>query len=125
MKRTSPPVTGLCDCGHAPSPHDSFTEGYGISRNGKTACYSCCAEKDRSDMDKTGRAILYLGQPKDAPAYIGNWPGSLRYSAIVHAGRHNIAGVRYDAWFTDHAGRRWHGVTYGDMTQICHCRRLA
>jgi hypothetical protein len=38
-------------------------------------------------------------------------------------GRHNIAGVRYDVWFRGPDGHVWWGVQYGDMTQICHCKR--
>lgn len=54
---------------------------------------------------------------------ITNWPGTLEFStAYMRRGYHNIAGRRYDVWFY-FAGKRWHGVQYGDNTQILHCRQ--
>lgn len=119
----------ILDCGHAPSPHSDFTTGYGQDAQGRTHCYACCAENDKASMIETGRATLYLTreQPDAAAApawYVTNWPGSLRMHAFVRKGRHNMAGKRYDVWFTGPDGKDWHGVTYGDNTQICHCRRL-
>jgi hypothetical protein len=126
------------DCGHAPSPHSSFTTGYGESRDGRRICYECCAALDRQDMLETGRATLYLcrtqavvGSGSIPPGFIRggtwkatNWPGSLSFP-ISHLteGRHNIAGKRFDAWFTGPDGNVWHGVQYGENTQILHCRR--
>jgi hypothetical protein len=53
-----------------------------------------------------------------------NWPGSLSIQVRrIKTGHHNIAGKRYDVWFT-FEGHEWHGVQYGDNTQICHCRKL-
>jgi hypothetical protein len=112
----------ILDCGHKPSPHEVFTTGYGTTRDGKKRCYACCAAADRAAMEKTGRAVLYLSKGVDGYT-VGNWPGSLKLRASVRTGRHNIAGKRYDAWFS-FGGARWHGVTYGDNTQLCHCRRL-
>lgn len=98
--------------------------GYGINRQGRKVCYQCCAEVDRAQMDKTGRAVLYLSHSSGNAGEVTNWPGTMRFSVFVKEGRHNIAGKRYDVTFKDHAGRRWHGVTYGNDTQLCHCRRL-
>ena len=110
----------LCDCGHPPSEHAEFTTGYGTDSDGKTACYACCAEKDKERMIQTGRAVLYLSNRK-----ITNWPGSLSFDVShISKGRHNIARTRYDAWFTGPDGKNWHAVQYGDMTQIAHCRRV-
>lgn len=117
----------ILDCGHPESPHGSHTTGYGVDKDGKKHCYACCAKRDRQDMIATGKACLYLvhtsaNQPQ---ARITNWPGSLEFRPYhVKTGRHNMAGKRYDAWFTGPDGKPWHGVTYGDMTQICHCRRV-
>ena len=122
----------ILDCGHPVSPHSKFTAGYGVDANGAKHCYDCCAARDRADMEATGRATLYLS-PNDNPAIGGaytapykltNWPGSLALPVWqVCKGRHNIARNRYDFWFT-FGGRDWHGVQYGDNTQIAHCRRL-
>lgn len=102
----------------------------------KPICYACCGKRDVADMIATGRATLYLTQPerfgpglrlesygRTGHAVVTNWPGTLKLTAFVRQGRHNIAGKRYDAWFTGPDGAKWHGVTYGDNTQICHCHR--
>ena len=113
------------DCGHEPSPHAEFTTGYGIMNN-KKYCYDCCAKTDREDMENSGRATLYLTK-KDVNGSISwevkNWPGSLKFKAYVKKGSHNIARTRYDAWFTVN-DKRWHGVQYGENTQIIHCKRV-
>lgn len=112
-----------------------FTTGYGII-NGKTHCYECCAEWDRENMRQTGHATLYLTYDQEPRPYyqtgfiypkngkIQNWPGTL--SIPIHSikiGRHNMAGRRFDVWFK-FEGSQWHGVQYGDNTQIAHCHRL-
>ena len=115
--------TAILDCGHAPSAHSDFTTGYGIDRDGKKHCYACCADDDRKQMQETGRITLYLSESKTGEWSVSNWPGSLRFPCNVpRVSRHNIARWRYDVWFTAN-GENWHGVQYGDNTQICHCRR--
>ena len=123
----------ILDCGHEPSKCADITNGYGITSDGKKHCYDCVAKIDRDSMTETGRATLYLTQENSGlrppsgshgHAQVCNWPGSLSYRAYVKRGRHNIAGVRYDVWFRDHENRQWHGVQYGDNTQICHCKRI-
>lgn len=100
--------------------------GYAIDsqHNDRYICYACCAVRDRNDMDKTGRAVLYFtGSPFRWT--VGNWPGTLSYPVRhVNEGLHNFTGSRLDFWFTDHVGRRWWGVQYGRNTDIAHCRRL-
>lgn len=96
--------------------------GYGYIDD-KPVCYECCGAADRASMLETGRATLYLTRT-DGAYSVTNWPGTMRLAAGVKVGRHNIAGRRYDAWFTGPDGKPWHGVTYGDNTQICHCKRL-
>jgi hypothetical protein len=140
MKKT----TFKCsDCGGVKPVQTSGGTGYGyFGKSKRKVCYACCAERDKKDMAKTGKAMLYLTHNKNGTQHgnfavgceppsekrvweISNWPGSLKFSAFVRVGSHNIARRRYDAWFTDHTGRQWHGVTIGDNTQICHCKRLA
>lgn len=117
------------DCGHEPSPHADFTTGYGVDRDGKKICYACCAENDRKQMRETGRATLYLtSEPNEgnlsADHFVSNWPGSLKFRAHYYkVGRHNMTGRRYDVWFT-FENQPWHGVQYGDNTQVVHCNRI-
>lgn len=131
-------ATFICSvCGETkPRPVDSVGTGYGLNRDGAKVCYQCCAVQDMADMDSTGRAMLYLSKvftSSDGAAdpehkryhwEVTNWPGSLRYRGWAQVGRHNWGLPRYDVWFKDHAGREWHGVTIGDNTELCHCRRL-
>lgn len=71
-------------------------------------------------MDKHGKTTLYLSNGE-----VTNWPGTLRFPLwSSKRGRHNIAGTRKDVWFKDGSGNMWHGVQYGEFTQICHCKRL-
>lgn len=107
--------------------------GYG-EYNGQKHCYDCCAEFDKETMTSEGKITLYLTcEPshfmkrehgRKTEGKVSNWPGTLSFRAYTTVGKHNIAGTRYDVWFTDHTGAKWYGVTYGENTQICHCRRL-
>lgn len=129
---TSTQETSILDCGHTPSPHSDFTTGYGQDANGRKSCYTCIATMDRTQMDTDGRATLYLVKrirlaDGGGAFYVTNWPGSLEYR--VQSSRtswHNMAGKdgRTDVWFTDHAGKQWHGYQIGHYTQICHCKRV-
>lgn len=125
---TTPIETELLDCGHPESAHSEFTRGYGTDSQGKRHCYACCAEQDKAHMRQHGKIALYLTTKPDlggsyGDARISNWPGSLEFKGRYHKGRHNIAGSRYDAWFK-FEGSNWHGVQYGENTQIIHCRKL-
>lgn len=117
---------------------DGFTTGYGTDVHlARRNCFQCCGEVDCASMIKRGRIALYLTHP--AQKYIGhpgrgmvinarvtNWPGTLEFHpSYVRTGKHNMAGRRYDVWFRGPDGRNWHGVTYDNNTQLCHCRRLA
>lgn len=95
--------------------------GTGYAVVGDTVvCYPCCAELDRERMRSTGRITLYLAPNKNGGFEVTNWPGTLRFPV----GRHNIAGVRNDVWFIGPDNMTWHGVQYGDNTQLCHCKRV-
>lgn len=127
------------DCGQVKPTTDDGGTGYAVDNEGKgKVCYACCGVRDRKDMIEHGKATLYLTMPgKDVDmgvrqgkeiktGKVGNWPGTLTFtlnSGAVKVSRHNIAGKRYDVWFTGPDGATWHGVTYGDNTQLCHCRR--
>lgn len=101
-----------------------ITTGYGTNKDGQKCCYACCAEADKQYMKENGKICLYLTK-KDGHYFVGNWPDSLSFSVYhIRIGRHNIAGKRYDVWF-NFDGKTWHGVTYGDNTQICYCKKCA
>lgn len=111
--------TTILDCGHTPSEHTPHTTGYGTDSKGHTYCYSCCARLDNEQMLKDGQIALYLSDSK-----VTNWPGSLEFTVTCyHKGKHNIAVSRHDVWFTGPDNHVWHGVQYGNWTQICHCKR--
>lgn len=114
-------VTFRChDCGEVKPVKTSGSTGYAYFEE-NIICFECCGKRDEKYMEETGKNTLYLtGNGENYE--ITNWPGTLRFPASVKVSRHNIAGWRYDAWFWFN-GRRWHGVTYGDNTQICHCKR--
>lgn len=116
------------DCGKIKPVGTSGGTGYGWADpdnpDDKPICYECCGKRDVTDMIETGRATLYLTHQTRDTASLTNWPGTVRYRAGVKTGRHNIAGRRYDVWFEGPDGKPWHGVTYGDNTQICRCKRV-
>lgn len=138
------PATFTCyRCGeHKPLKFDGAGTGYGVTtqhmvdhghvaRANEMVCYACAGETDRADMLADGRAVLYLThEPIQGRAYpfadgrVTNWPGTLSIKCRVKRGAHNVARYRYDAWFTGPDGKPWHGVQYGDNTQILHCRRV-
>jgi len=108
----------ICDCGHTESEHSEFTRGYGIDKDGKTMCYTCCAESDKRAMRKTGKYPLYFTGKE-----VTNWPGSLRLAVVsTRESRHNWGLKRIDFWF-NFEGQPWHGYTIGENTQIAHCKR--
>jgi hypothetical protein len=113
----------VCAKEYPAPPADSCTTGYGLDKHDNKVCYSCCANNDRAEMSATGKATLYLVGSNSTRGVVTNWPGSLRFSCSIKRGRHNIARNRYDAWFAGPDGFVWHGVTIGDNTQLCHCKR--
>lgn len=119
----------LCDCGHPAEPSGIST---GYARYCKcgildcagcaTMCYTCAAEVEQAEMQQYGRAALYLDTKART---VSNWTGKLTFRVRqMSTGRHNMAGRRVDVWFRDSNGALWHGVQYGEWTQIVHCKRL-
>lgn len=111
------------------------SQGYGQTLDGHRICYKCCANQDREEMRRDGRITLYLTGVaplgKDVswiidPRWkIANWPGSLEFRPMgqnVKVGCHNMAGVRYDTWFV-FEGYVWHGVSFGDNSELLYCHR--
>lgn len=114
------------DCGQSKSHDDGGCggTGHGVRDNGDKVCYACCAIEDRKYMIEHGKNTLYLVKNDQKKYEITNWPGTLRFPVgTIRKGHHNIAGNRYDVWFCGPDGKTWHGVQYGDNTQICHVKR--
>jgi hypothetical protein len=111
------------DCGHSESPHEEWTRGYGTTQDGKKHCYACCAEMDREKMRNKGKIMLYLTQGTDNMGYVSNWTNTIKLRCNIKEGKHNIARKRYDVWFR-FEGDSWHGIQYGDNTELCHCKRV-
>jgi hypothetical protein len=111
------------DCGHIKPVQKEGGTGYAITNDGKHVCYECCATRDRKAMRETGKATLYLVRSPNGGHEVTNWPGSLRLRVgMVKRGKHNIARVRYDFWFS-FEGHLWHGYQIGDNTQLATCKR--
>lgn len=107
------------ECGAEKEVQTNGGTGYG-EYQGRKVYYACCADIDREKMKETGRAVLYL----DGIQQLTNWPGTLRFPVrYSKAGNHNMTGSRIDVWFQGPDGKEWHGVQYGDNTQLCHCKR--
>lgn len=72
------------------------------------------------------RDYLYLSKDKDGKWEVTNWPGTFRrpiFNNRPQKGNHNFARTRYDVWFK--VGENFfHGVQYGDFTQVCHIKCL-
>lgn len=103
--------------------------GYAQCRDG-VICYQCCAVRDSAEMTTTGksnRVGLYLSKDARGKWHVGNWPSTLQFPLHANASPrkswHNIARARYDVWFVGPDGFVWHGVQYGENTQIVHCAR--
>jgi len=114
----------ICDCcGKEIEKPDHIGTGYGTLTNPDGSeeihCYACCSVWEEGEMRSTGRATLY-----DCEKEVADWPGGLRFKVISRStGDHNWGLKRYDVWFRGPDKRVWHGVRYGDMTQLVHCKR--
>jgi hypothetical protein len=102
-------------------PENNFSTGYGVDKDDNKICFSCCAEEDKKQMNKSGKITLYVSQTENGYK-ITNWPGSLVIPVNngYSKGKHNIAGSRLDVWFTFN-NKQWHGVNYGD-DDLCYCK---
>jgi hypothetical protein len=99
----------MLDCGHEPSKHGPYDTGYGKDANGRTMCYSCCADSDRESMMTRGVWTGYL-----AGSEVTNWPGSFRLPCSTRKGRHNMAGAMVSVWAQGPDGFIWYGRNIGD-----------
>jgi hypothetical protein len=111
-----PKTCDICDKDCKP---EGIATGYAITSDQRILCYDCAATNERADMIEDGRAVLYHGDDK-----VTNWTGLLSFNCgPARKSRHNIARWRYDVWFIGPDKKQWHGVRYGDNTQILRCRR--
>ena len=110
-------------CGKEIVPPNSLGAGYGVL-DGKKHCYECCGEYDKQQLREKDRATLYLSKVT-GEYLITNWPGTLKIKPWpnIKTGRHNLARTRKDVWFR-FEGQEWHGVQYGETTELLHCRKL-
>jgi len=122
-------MTDICfRCGkEIVSVAGSGATGYGVDRENNKICYQCCGEIDGEELAslKPGeKMILYLSScGEEGMWYICNWPGSFKIRVFPDKGKHNLAGCRYDVRFK-YKEHEYHGIKYGDNTDICHVRRL-
>jgi hypothetical protein len=111
-------------CKQVKPVHKQGSTGYAYQGNAKgpraLICYECCGLRDKETMIADGKTMLYwIGD------YVVNWCETLKFKVNhTRTGKHNIARRRYDIWFTGPDGKPWHGIQYGDNTQICHCKRV-
>ena len=113
-------------CNQEKQHEPDFTTGYAIYKSGEKVCFNCCGVIDRADLARNNKGTLYLSRNAITGGYeLTNWPGTFRIfiNHTPRKGSHNLARYRYDVWFT-FDGSEWHGVQYGDNTQLCHVRRL-
>lgn len=111
-------------CGEHKTHESDFTSGYGIDKDGNKVCFECCGKNDAkelAELQPKQKTYLYLDTKQKT---LSNWPGTFKIQLhYIKQGSHNIAGKRYDVWF-DYAGKEFHGVQFGDNTQICHIKRI-
>lgn len=105
--------------------HNSdLSTGYATNKAGDKICYACCGindAKELEDMIIGGKTVQYMNPNAKE---ISNWPSTLIIPLnYIRVGRHNIAGKRYDTWFT-FKGNNFHAVQYGNNTQIVHIKRI-
>jgi hypothetical protein len=125
-------------CNRVKSYKSDITSGYALDHDNNKVCFDCCAVIDRESMIDRGDSKslpLYLAKASRPPlklcpeeSYstyeVTNWCGTLRFKCgQPRKGRHNIAGSRHDVWFHGPDGHVWHGVQFGEWTQVCHCKR--
>lgn len=125
MEPTERLDNGARECHWCATPFSSGYKGgsgYGIESNtGHRYCYLCCGVKDALQMERGEPIVLYLAKT-DNGYVVSNWPKTLVFAnPYVRKGSHNIARTRYDAWFW-FRGVQWHGVNYGEHSQILYCK---
>jgi hypothetical protein len=113
-------------CGETKEHSSDITTGYARDAQDNKICFACCGKNDYAALEnaKVGDKLVYYLSSEEGKHTLSNWPGTMVIRLhSVRKGRHNIAGKRYDFWF-DYKGNNFHGVQYGDNTQIAHIKRI-
>ena len=113
------------DCGQYKPFKMSGGTGYDRDNEGNMFCYECGAKRTKADLIKRGKGHLYLTHNNLSNTWtLTDWTGKLSIPLQMTPKKsfHNIARNRYDVWFY-WEGQNWHGVQYGDSTQVCHIKR--
>jgi len=106
--------------------HESdISTGYGKNDQGQTVCFACCADQDRAEMRRTGKAVLYLND-QAGTSTVGNWSGTLHFP-LTHkwTGKHNMAGTVTFFRFIGPDNAVWSGRNVGKWSQLARCKRTA
>ena len=101
--------------------------GYGKDRDGNIVCYDCAGKMDADTLEslKPGEWMdLYLVNDVDGNYWVQNWPGSLKFN-IYPPPHWQAQSFRnwYDIWFF-FRNNRYHGVKYGNNTEIVHIQKV-
>jgi len=100
---------------------DEIVSGYGQDSGGNVFCYDCCAVKDKEQMLRDGKAVLYLD---DKRRTVTNWPGTLKFDVpVMWTGKHNMASKATFVRFIGPDDKVWSGKQVGDNSQLCYCKR--
>lgn len=115
------------DCGKSITPM-GVAAGFALMPRGDHVtylCYKCTANHEKETMRSTGKIDLYLvGDGKAQPFKVSDFSGHLTFKPTrVSVGKHNVASKRWDVWFR-FENETWHGVCYGNSTQVLHCKRI-
>ena len=94
--------------------------GYGVDKNNNKICYECCGKNDIENLKNGSLNVgLYYSNGK-----ITNWINNLVINPYRHkTGKHNIAGIRHDVWFTC-GNKKYHGIQYGYNSEILHYKQV-
>lgn len=133
-------------CNRVKSYKSQYTTGYAKTEDNEKYCYNCMAVVDSDYMLDNDKITLYLTYNNrianylrdyksktmyfktmyfEQGAYVSNWCGTLKIPCHIQFTRngHNWGLNRYDMWFYGPDSKVWHGVQYGDNTQLVHCKR--
>ena len=127
MNRTTTTRIECCKCGKPCKP-SGISAGYAVDKDGNHYCYTCSSKHEEQTLRELpigGKTYLYLTFDKENCRWkLQNWTGLLSIPIYsVKRGRHNFAGNRYDFWFVYH-GNTYHGVQYGDNTEVATVTRI-
>lgn len=114
----------ICSCCGKVCETDGNGTGYGEDEHGNKYCYKCCGDRDKqalADAKIGDKFIFYLTFDQRGNGTVSNWPGTYQKSVWVRIGKHNIARRRYDCWFKEGVNN-FHGVRFGDNTEVCHVK---